>query len=335
MTDQPSSAEIGSDEDIQRLLSLAGPRLQPPADVEARVRAATLAAVDSLPDRQPASRRWHKPALSLAAAAVFSLIAGLLIVPETQLPKAGDIVFASGAYTVRGSEPDDGRIAAGAIVRTSSSGRLLIDLGNQRTLRIDQDASLTLRDDSEIWLHRGRIYIDSAVSGSTTARLAVTVVTPYASVSDIGTQFEVAVDDESLVVATREGMVDVQLGSRDIRSSARPGVGEALKIDGLSLVSRELIPTVGSRWAWTQTARPLFSVKDRTYKEYLEWSARETGRTLKFRTPLAAQQAGLRTIGGTAPVDADDLARVLATSLIFEVLPGADHETFVGLREVD
>lgn len=333
MSDHRPAAEIGPDDDIQRLLTLAGPRLQPPADVEARVRAATLAAVAALPEPAAGRRRWRKPALAAAAAVLLILITAVLIVPETRPPNAGAIVYASGAYSVRGAEAAGAEIAPGSMLRTSPGGRMLVDLGAGRSLRIDRDTSLILRDDSEIWLQRGRIYIDAAAGRS------VTVITPYASVRDVGTLFEVQVSDDSLMVATREGAVDVRLGDRAIRSGARPGVGEALQIDGLTLTSRESIPTTGARWAWTQSARPPFAVQQRTYREYLQWCARESGKILRFTTPLAAQQAGLRTLGGTtgatAEADADAIARVLATSSVFEVIPAAAHEIVVGLREVD
>lgn len=317
----------GSEEDIRTLLAMAGPRRQPPADVEARVRAATLAAVAGLPEVQPESKSWWSASrAAIAATLVLGALLGLFLLPRSELPPAGVIAFTSGAYTVRGSELAGDALAAGAIVRTSSSGRMLIDLGEQRTVRLDRNASLTLHESTEIWLHRGRIYVDSRGGSS------VTVVTPAASITDIGTQFEVVVDDESLLVATREGRVQVRLGVEDIFSEAEAGVGESLKIDGLELVHRAQIPTTGERWAWTQLARPLFDAQGRSIRDYLEWSAREEGKVLQFSTPLAAQQAELRTLHATGEIDsgADTLKRVLATSA-FELAPGEEHEIVVAL----
>lgn len=320
------SQDPGSEEDIRALLSVAGPRRQPPPDMEARVRAATMAAVESLPEPQPSSG-WSLPKTTIAAMMVLGVLAGLFLIPGAEVPPAGTIVFTTGAYTVRGSDAGDGVLAAGAIVRTSSSGRMLIDLGRDRTVRMDGNASLTLHNGSEIWLHRGRIYVDSL------SRRSVTVVTPSASITDIGTQFEVTVDSESLVVATREGKVHVTLGAQEFLSEAGPGVGETLKIDGLQLLQREPMSTMGDRWAWTQLARPLFDVQGRSVREYLEWAAREEGRRLRFSTPLAAQQAQLRTLHATGEIDAGEgtVAHVLATSA-FELAPGENYEIVVALR---
>ena len=68
-------------------------------------------------------------------------------------------------------------------------------------------------------------------------------------------------------------------------------------------------------------------------RDYLEWAAREEGRHLRFSTPLAAQQAALRTLHATGEIDAGvgTLARVLATSA-FELAPGEAYEIVVALR---
>ena len=325
-----------ADDDIRMLLSVAGPRLQPPADVQARVRAATLAAVEALPEEartdEPDARstRWARIVLPAAAALLLAVLGGYRMFPVSAPADAGTILYASGAYTVRGTEASGNAVSAGSIVRTSASGRLLIDLGSERAVRMDHSAALTLHSRSEIWLHRGRIYVDSR------GREPVTVVTQNASITDVGTQFEVSVDQEELVVATREGIVDVNLGNETIRSRAEPGTGEALRIDGLSLVSRSGIPTTGERWAWTQLARPLFNAQDRSIRDYLEWAAREEGKILRFSTRLAAQQAELRTLHATGEIDADaaTLDRVLATSA-FETVQGDADEIVVALRVRD
>jgi len=249
----------------------------------------------------------------------------VMVRKDASLP-AGEIRYATGGYTVRGSERDAAALLPGSIVRTSSEGRLLIDLGGHRDLRVDQGTSLTLHSASEIWLHDGRIYVDAA------GRDGLVVVTPNASITDTGTQFEVAVSRERLDVTTREGAVEVELGGRRIRSQASPGRGEALVIDGLALMETGTVPTSGERWAWTQVSRPRFSVAGHSVQEYLSWAARESGLVLVFSTPLSEQQAGLRRLGGSGEVDADpdSVARVLAATA-FELRPGADHELVVGL----
>lgn len=328
MTESTHDRDIGTEEDIRNLLLLAGPRQTPPADVEARVRAAVMETVAELPEPdQSEGRRRLIPRLAVAAMVLMGLLLGALLLPAGNTPVAGTIVFSSGGYSVRGSDAGTDQLAAGAIVRTSAAGRVQIDLDDHRVLRLDRNTSLTLHDRSEIWLHRGRIYLDS--DGGE----AITVVTPNATISDIGTQFEIAVDDELLRVAVREGSVAINVGSEALVSSALPGAGEALQIDGLELLSRNQISTIGERWAWTQSARPLFDARGQTIRDYLDWAARESGKRLRFASPLSAQQAGLRTLHATGGVDsdADTLRRILATSA-FETLTGEPHEIVVALK---
>ena len=315
------------DGDIQRLLEFAGPRVQPPDDVAARVHAATMAAVDALPDRRAGShsrRNW-------AVAATILLVAGVgyLLMPfaSREAPVA-EILYATGGYTIRGSDSGSTLLQPGAIVQTSKGGRLFVGLGDSRTLRIDHGASLTVHSAAEIWLHSGRIYVDARGGQS------VRVVTPFASVTDLGTLFEVTVSGESLVIAIREGRVDVQLGDRQVRSEARDGLGEELVIDGLALSSRTAVPTVDERWQWTQQSRPLFGVAGRSVHQYLEWAARESGRALRYRSQLARQQSALRRLSGKGEVDADSgsVGRLLRTTSFaeFDSIP---HELLVGLQQ--
>jgi hypothetical protein len=332
-----------ADADVARLLSLAGRRPRPPRDVEARVRAATLAAFEALPEpaagptaaerniapEKPGAggkRFRSRLAWGLAASVLVGLVVGRYLVEEVT-PPAGEILFATGGYTVRGSPVNADALAAGAIVRTSSEGRLLIGLGPGREVRIDHGSSLTLHSDSEIWLHSGRIYLD--LSGPR----SVVVVTPFATVTDTGTRFEVQVREEHLTVATREGAVDVSLGDETIHSAASPSAAEELVIDRLTVVGRNRLPTTGARWAWTQSARPLFSVADHSVREYLVWAARESGRQLEFASDVASQQADLRRLGGSGEVDADaaSVERVLAASA-FRLRSGDAGRLIVELR---
>jgi len=319
MNDEP-------DGDIQRLLELAGPRLQPPADVEGRIRAATLEAFENLP--KPGTRSVSRRVFALAAAIVLTVGVGYVLLQGSGVEQpAGEILYATGGYTVRGSEAGSSNLISGSIVQTSQGGRLFIALEGNRNLRLDHGASLTIHSSSEIWLHSGRVYIDAPGEKS------VTVVTPFASVTDVGTQFEVSVSGDALSVATREGLIDVRLGEHQIRSQAAEGMGEELIIDGLEVTSRTSISTTGDRWGWTQDSRPLFGVREKSVYDYLNWAARESGRTLHFDSPLARQQADLRRLSGQGEVDADpdSVDRVL-TATSFYTLVGQPHELIVGLR---
>ena len=327
MTDENVRSMVDEpDGDIKRLLKFAGPRVQPPEDVAARIHAATMAAVDALPDRQTDAHLWR----NWAVAALVVLVAGVgyLLMPfASRDAPVAEILYATGAYTIRGSDSGATVLPSGAIVQTSKSGRLFVGLGDSRTLRIDHGTSLTVHSASEIWLHSGRIYVDARGGKS------VRVVTPFASVTDLGTLFEVTVSGESLNVTIREGRVDVQLGDQQVRSEAHDGLGEELVIEGLALSARIVVPTVAERWQWTQQSRPMFDAGGRSVHEYLTWAARESGRALRYGSQLAQQQAGLRRLGGSGKADSDrgTVSRLLrATS--FAELDSQPHELLVALQ---
>ena len=317
-----------ADNDVRRLLEMAGPRVQPPAAVEARVRAATMGAWQSLAAPSLISRPAVR--IALAASLLVALVAGYLTTfPEDLEGRyVAEVIFASGGYSVRNA--DDAvspNIIGGSIVQTSAEGRLLIEMQGGATVRMDQKTSATLHASSEIWLHSGRLYVDSADEAH-----PVRIITQYASITELGTQFEVSTQGERVVVAIREGQIALTLGSENISASARPGTGEILEIDGMEVTSRSQLSTLDSHWAWTQLSRPQFNLDDATFYEYLRWAARETGRTLMFESELVRQQTATNRKRGM--VEAEQVDDVLKTDEIFRRVAGPDHELIIGFRPV-
>lgn len=332
----------GRDDDIRRLLAASGPRPQPPEEMTRRVRAAVLDAVDALPD--PGRDRSRLAAFRIGAfrigagaplAPAFALAASVLLAVfvayyfagagnSGQESVAARIAFATGGYTVRGSEskPDEEWIAPGTIVQTSAQGRMLLELRDGVTVRIDQLSSATFHSRREIWLHRGRIYVDAVGAGS------LQVTTPNAAIRDIGTQFEVSLDGERLTVAVREGDVEVSTSSDLIRAGVREGMGEMIALDGMTLAERTSIAPTDAHWQWTQTARPLFSLGGHSLAEYLDWVARETGQRLIFESELVRQQAGLHEFFGSGEADTN-VEQILRTTR-FQLKKDAVHELVVG-----
>ncbi|MCB1683958.1 MAG: FecR family protein [Pseudomonadales bacterium] len=322
----------GRDEDIRRLLAASGPRPQPPEEMERRVRAAVLDAVDALPD--PGRDRFRVsamlprvPAFAVAASVLFAVVVAYYFAGAGiggHDAAAARIAFASGGYTVRGSasKPDAEWIAPGTIVQTSTQGRVLLELSDGVTVRIDQLSSATFHSGREVWLHRGRIYVDAAGAGS------LQVTTPNASIRDIGTQFEVSLDGERLTIAVREGDVEVSTSSELIRAGVREGMGEMIALDGMTLADRTSIAPTDPHWQWTQSARPLFSLGGRSVAEYLDWVARETGQRLVFESELVRQQAGLQEFFGKGEADTN-VEQILRTTR-FQLKKDAVHELVVG-----
>ncbi|MCZ6618141.1 MAG: FecR family protein, partial [Gammaproteobacteria bacterium] len=265
------------DDDVRKLMELAGPRREPPDAVRERVHQAVLEAWEQVPIPSPTStstmrqRRW----LALAASVVFGLGIGYLALVELAVEPpgiSGKMVFASGGHSVRGSEEVDAPLLQeGAMLRTSGRGRLFIQLDEHTTLRLDHNTSITLKTSSEIWLHRGRLYADS--QGGDNGGGGIRIETPFASVTDVGTQFEVVVDGEMLEVAIREGEVTVALlDNKILTANAQSGVGERLTILGSNDVHRDALATTDPSWSWTHRAREAYDLEANTLYDFLSWA---------------------------------------------------------------
>jgi len=319
------------DNDIAQLLSIAGKRDEPPAQVQARVRAAVMASFEELP--HPETRRLRRFIPITAAAAALALAIVLLERPAQQIPSAGEILFSSGETQVQNTAGTATRVrhlTAGSSLHTGQDGRLLVALGSQTQLRADAQTSVTVESATEIRLHQGRIYIDSAAGEKLSVR------TRYGTVEDIGTQFEVIARDDTLAVAVREGSVNVSVGDRQLSSRAASGHGERLRFEQTRLTERSVLSTTDSHWQWIHRASPGFKLQNHSVAEFLDWAARESGRTLDFESALVRQQAEMpAALQGNAAVGADleTINQVLRTTR-FEQLPAEEHQLLIGFRSM-
>ena len=311
-----SEANNNSDKDVRKLLELAGPRAEPPAALRGRVHAHVLHAWQDLPEYKPAKHRpWAGYAL---AASILVAFVGYLFVTQPQptgTTHVAEVIYATGAYTVRGSATGATFIDAGSMVRTSDEARLFVQMGPATTVRFDTATRATIHDQSEIWLHDGTLYIDA--DGSS---LPMRIVTPDAVITDIGTLFEVRLD-EQLVVAVREGSVIIGFDVNSTEVHAANGMGEVVTIRGLEEISREQVATTDQRWDWIHLSHPQYTPEGHTVFEFVRWAARESGRTLSFETPLVEQQSRGAPLYGTGKAGPVDVDLVLETTR-YRTVPG-------------
>lgn len=316
-----------ADKDIQQLMALAGRRDDPPEDMEARVRAAVMQSFDQLP---PANRipRLLARAASVAA---FVTIAYLLLGAPSGTEPVGEIQFSVGTFTLQQSADEEAAattVLPGATLQTASDGRLQIGLGEHLQLRADGETRLTLVSSSKLYLHQGRIYVDSSNDEQ------LLVETQHGAITDVGTQFEISVHDEQMTVAIREGAVDIAIGNRLLSTRASDGSGELLRFQGTELDEITAITSTDPHWQWIHGARPEFELADRSVAEFLEWAARESGRKLRYESNLVRQQAEMpRALRGEAAVDSDlaSIEQVLRVTR-FDLAPARQHELIVRFR---
>lgn len=316
-------------EQIARLLRLAGPRLAVPPETSTRVRTVVH---DEWQESIRARRRrsaylWTGAAL--AAAAVLALAVGLTLRPTPATPlDTPQLVATFKAVTgnVRLLQPRDepgvpgSRLAAGdtvlsgMAVSTGPGARAALRLAGGPSLRLGYDTLVRFESASILALEAGRLYLDSGDFGETGSSLSVR--TPFGLVEDIGTQFEVDIRDQRIKVRVREGLVT--LGREDRVFEAPAGVELTMDDDGE--LTRGPVPIFGPEWDWILEIAPPFELEGSRLETFLDWVERETGWEMHYAdSELERATAGTVLHGSVAGLRPDQaLEAVLPTcGLVF------------------
>jgi ferric-dicitrate binding protein FerR (iron transport regulator) len=185
-------------------------------------------------------------------------------------------------------------IVAGTALRASPTGRLALTLGERASLRIDAESDLIIESARRFNLITGTAYVDvgSAVVGE-----SYVVETPLGTVDDIASQIEVSVSDDMLRVRARDG---------DARVVAQAGVetsvstGEQLRISADGDVVRDYVMPHDTDWTWVETLAGTPIVEGRPLTQFLEWVSRETGRPIRYDSPLTETGVATTVLRGSA-----------------------------------
>lgn len=325
MSDE-SRVDPGAERDVAALLRAAGARPVPSAAVATDVRAAVESEWRATLAARARRRQWT--GWAAAAGVAVAAVGAWLLYPS---PQTAPSQVASVTRVVGSVEQDrgDGRwapVAAGdslddrTRLRTAGDGRLALELTSGVALRLDVDTELALARLDRAALARGAVYVDSgSARGGPGADLEL--ATPGGSVRHLGTQYEARVQDGRVRVGVREGRVRVAADGGDVFA----GAGERLVIEGGAL-KREPLARTGADWQWIADITPPFMLEGRTVEEFLVWAARETGRTVVFTSPEAAQRAQAVRLSGTVEGLAPDEAVVAALSTTsLRPAIGAEH----------
>jgi len=173
-------------------------------------------------------------------------------------------------------------VNGGAAIRTDAQSRAALTLARGQSLRLDMDTQIVLDSESRVRLERGSVYLDSGRKGSD----GVEIVTPFGTLRDIGTQFEVSLTGSGLRVRVREG--EVALTHRDVRVAATQGESVSVARDGT--VTRGSVPIAGPEWAWTSATAPAFQLEESSLGDFLDWVSREEGWDWRFADAAAKQR---------------------------------------------
>jgi ferric-dicitrate binding protein FerR (iron transport regulator) len=331
---EPVIGNNGDDADLAALLRAAGPRPQPPADVEAQVRAAVATEWRSaVASRSRPRRRFAQPWMALAASIAAIAIAVGIAVPRWS-GDAGPVATVAritGTAEVRHTETKGwqpllagSNVAASDEIRTAGSGRVALLRADGLEVRLDAATRMAFKDDSNASLISGRVYVDAGPTGSGAA--AFVIGTPQGDVRHLGTQYSVALDHIGLQVAVREGAVSIQREASFLTARA----GEALTLNN-GEVRRSAVAAYGESWQWAEAFAAGFEIEGRSLDEFLTWAARETGRQLVYASAEAAREAeGTQLKGSIA-----GLAPEAALAAVLSAEPGLQHRIAGGQIRVE
>ncbi|MDH3305030.1 MAG: FecR family protein [Gammaproteobacteria bacterium] len=320
--------ELERDEEaMARLLRLAGPRAEIPADAESRVYARVLkewqvsteapedARVYKLVHRTwkrdaalAATKRWVMP-IALAAAA--ALVAIFISQPQPNRP----VVVGTVAKVIAPAASDSSfavgdEIYAGMTIETGDGQGMSFLLARNESLRLDENSAIRVEAGDQFRLLRGRVYADTGEFVYRDGGLRIDSV--FGAVTDIGTQFAVSIRDDLLDVAVREGRVDVRKEAHKYVAMS----GERIRLLEKGEVEVDPLALTDEYWNWTTELAPAFEIEGRSLMDFLKWTARESGRILYFEDTelrMAAMRTDLHgSISDFSPMEA--IESVLATT---------------------
>ncbi len=300
----PVSVSDAGEPEIRDLLRSAGSRPPVAAGELAEIRSAAKAQWHEMVRMERERKRFRnaRTFMALAASLILAVAIGWWLKPGGA-PTGSEIV--ASVELVRGEVLFEGlalaqgsRLAAGTVVETSdvdgAPSRVAVRLDAGQSVRIDSGSRLRFLSASRLDLERGAVYIDTAGTGGAAG---VEISTPYGMVRDIGTQFEVRVDERApaaLTVRVREGEVTLERGEQVHSAYA----GEELNLEGGDLDRRAIEPS-SAAWDWILTATPAMELEGATLSSYLEWVSRETGRELRYEGAGLEQSAGSILVHGS------------------------------------
>ena len=289
--------------EVERLLSVAGAGPSIPEDgpdrVKQLIRPVWRAEVASRARQR--SRLWMG-GLAAAAALIIAIISLPALRPgrPAEVPRAmvvaridGSLEVTPPASRVVVLAADDAlsEIPRGSLVRTGPESRAAIWLSNDTSLRLDTGTALRLDSAASISLDSGAIYIDARDRPAS----RVEVRTALGTATDIGTQFEVRLEHDTLDIKVREGTVSLTQGDEDFRIAQ--GVMLTIAADGEVVTGS--IEAYDPSWSWAQTVAPPFDIEGQSVMDFLDWVSSETGLSIGFENAEVERLAAATTLHGS------------------------------------
>lgn len=283
------------------LLHLAGPRPEVPAERAARVREAVHGRWQAGARRHAMRRRVWAAATLVATAATVVLLVRVGRVAEGPAP-LGDVLATVERVEGTGSLWPGTAVRVGEWVETGATARATLRLGDGTSLRLDRGSRARLTAPTVIELTAGAAYLDTARDST-----GLEVRTPLGTAHDIGTQFEVRLEESILRISVRSGIVELRRGGAPVAARA----GTSLTVSATGAVS-QAIAAHGPEWAWAASMAPAFAIEGRTVAAFLDHVGREQGWTLRYADAGLTRDASAiilhGSVAGLVPRDAVSVA---------------------------
>jgi len=262
-----SGSGAGSTDPLETLIRRAGRRDTVPSQARARVRAA----VHHEWKRSLRLSWWRRSAAWSAVAAavlVCTLMAHRWMAPVAN-PVIATVTFTRGSgvtlhephHTTKTTATTTSSVVATSIIETDAESRLGLQLSDGRQIRLDHATKITISSNALVSLDYGSVFIDS---GPATGPFAV--VTKRGTVTDIGTQFEVASATASLRVRVRTGRIS--LDHQGTINEADAGVELSLTADGD--ITRRDLAIDDPVWNWAMTSPTPYVLTGMTLRAFLD-----------------------------------------------------------------
>jgi ferric-dicitrate binding protein FerR (iron transport regulator) len=304
------------DASIEELLRRVGAREEPAAEVMSEVQREVYAEWRAMLAERSHRRRTfaYGVAASVAFLAIIAVATLRFIAPADDVVATIALIDGPAQVEPRDAAPQALRVGdlvvAGSTLRTDASSRLALDVSEGVSVRMDRDSIVQVAATDRLVLSAGAVYVDARPGGS--RRDELVIETRAGDVRHLGTQYQVRQTTRAVEVSIREGRIGVANANGDAVASA----GEQLRIMSDGSIERTTITPSDPRWQWASQAAPLFEIDNQTLAAFLDWVARETGRTIVYASPQAQSTAEtVRLRGSIAGLDPDAaLTAVLSTT---------------------
>jgi ferric-dicitrate binding protein FerR (iron transport regulator) len=337
--DNPRFPPNSSDETeqlIAEVLRLAGPRNEVAPERLARIKAAARSEWTQAVRPAPSFRfGWL---LTAAAAAVIVLAvwfrpasnpspvgeraAALDVVGTVTAAELATVADTLAANPQGLNEGDS--LLAGRVLRTGSRGVVGMRLPDEYAIRVDQGTTLHFESSHVIVLASGAVYVDSGPPRANKRSLEIR--TPLGIVRNMGTQFEVRLQEDAVRVRVREGTVSFDRDGQRRTTTA----GRELTAHAAGTIATAAIDVHGSDWIWIGRAAPPFDVAGKTLGQFLDWVTRESGYRVRFLDPALERSSRPIVLGGS-------IAGLSPTDALTVVLPtcGLRHRLIDGTVTIE